>query len=162
MLGFDRSRVRVIAALSLFLALTLTAALLNFLSETVGEGAFVINLILTLLYAVGFAAMMATAGLLALRPLAVFGRVFAVISMVVFVFSAVATAAGLVVEGGLAVFVHAAVLLFAMPMYGLDLLIGSSIAVDCVSFLWMVLLCFVPEISVSVRASVRVRHELKK
>lgn len=159
---FDRSRLRVILSLSAFLTVTVSVILLNFFGEAANESALLTNFFATLLYLLVLYAFMAYAGIRRVRTLCVFGRWWCVLSMLVFLLSAVATAAGLSVEGWAAVLLHLLVIVFAMPTYGLSLIIGSRIVISCVSFVLTAAACFVPEGAAAIHRSFRVRRELKK
>lgn len=158
----DRRKIRNIVLTSVALAVALCAALLNFFGEAADDAVFVSNFLASVLYVLVLTGFLSYAAIGKERILLTAGRCWCLFSMAVFLFSAVATAAELTVEGPFAVVLHVIVLLFAMPMYGLYLLIGSTVVLNCVSFCVMLFLSFVPEIVVTIIRSVRLKKELKK
>lgn len=157
---FDRHRLKRIIAVSLILSVSLIAMMLNYFGIATEDGVYLTNFIATLAYFASWILFMSYAGMKGIRSLLIFSRVWCIISLVTLVFSAVATVASLSVEGVLGMIVNIIVTLWAVPTYGMHLIIGSRIVLICLAFMIMLGLCFVPEIAVKLRCRHMIRKEL--
>ncbi|MCQ2354996.1 MAG: hypothetical protein MJ102_07865 [Clostridia bacterium] len=167
LISFNKTYFRRIISFSLILSVTFVAMLMNYFGismgrEVYGEGAYLINFAVTLIYLCAWIIFLSFAGIKNDRVLMIFGRVWCILTLIVFVFTAVVITADISLGGIMAVIADVFVTLFVVPWYGGYLIFTSRLLLVIVSFVLVLGLCFIPEIAVRFQTRRMIKKQFEK